>query len=112
MSSVPRKIHGIVQAREAWHKDPNSHRDLLSIMNTRLVKMATDQRDKIWGFLGVSDEGDDLTKIDLTEPVEEVHISFAQKFINKYKSLRIMQSAGIGLKEEWRTAGGSLRLPS
>jgi hypothetical protein len=74
--------------------------------------MATDQRDKIWGFLGVSDEGDDLTKIDLTEPVEEVYISFAQKFINKYKSLRIMQSAGIGLKEEWRTVGGSLRLPS
>lgn len=90
---VPRKIHGIVQAREAWHKDPNSPRDLLSIMNTHLVKMATDQRDKIWGFLGVSDEGDDLTKIDLTESVEEVYISFTQEFINKYKSLRIMQSA-------------------
>lgn len=113
---VPKKIQGIVRAREAWHNDPTSPRDLLSVLNTYLVNMASDPRDKIWAFLGISDEGndEDLVQVNLTKSIEEVYTSFARKYINKHKSLRIIQSAGIGLTATWRTTEGdsALRIPS
>jgi hypothetical protein len=85
-------------------------------MNTHLAKMVSDPRDKIWAFLGTSDEDiyDDLVKVDLTESVKEVYTSFPKKYIEKYKSLRIIQRAGIDLRAEWRTIEGdtALQIPS
>ena len=82
-------------------------------MNANLIRVATDPRDKIWSFLGISEDGLELTTVDLKLPVSQVYISFAQAFIRKYKSLRIIQSAGIGLRSNWQLEGVDIaQLPS
>jgi len=69
---------------------------------------ATDPRDKIWGFLGISEDGQHLLPVDYSLPVNEVYHSFAMNFIKTYNSLRVLQTAGVCQTKET----SSLDMPS
>jgi hypothetical protein len=87
----------MIRAKRDWEVGVEKKHDLLSLMNRHVGWKATNPRDKIWGFLGIANESGSFIKVDYSMPLIELYSSFTQEVIKTQRSLRIIQSAGIGL---------------
>lgn len=96
-TKIPVFLKEMIRAKRDWEVGVEKKHDLLSLMNRHVGWKATNPRDKIWGFLGIANESGSFIKADYSMPLIELYSSFTQEVIKTQRSLRIIQSAGIGL---------------
>ncbi|XP_014556614.1 hypothetical protein COCVIDRAFT_26613 [Bipolaris victoriae FI3] len=97
------------RAWDLYRADPKgvrSGRTLLALTAYFCFMDATDDRDRLYGLMALSTDGNTLLDVDYSLTCEEVYMKFAKAFITKHKSLDIICFAGI------YSAASSSSLPS
>lgn len=71
-------------------------RSLTALLRSCTEFQATDERDQIYGLLGIAVDGSDFIP-DYSQPVLDVYANVTKHIITNTKSLEILQSAGTGM---------------
>jgi hypothetical protein len=104
------KEHSGVQALREHEDQTHSlerERSLLEVVKRYVHLDATDPRDKIYGFLGLTVNQSDLIEVDYSRSINEIYHDFAHSEILRTGSLEVVRHAGVG----W-SSDGKLILPT
>jgi Heterokaryon incompatibility protein (HET) len=102
LMKVPVHLNNMIRhIRLSKSRPYSSGPGIIDLLNQFRGWKATDPRDKIWGLVGFCPEGLETTTVDYSEAngATKVYRSFAKAWIQRHKSLRILQSAGLCFPE-------------